>query len=421
MYYLRLQNLYPGNPGHNVCLLPLRIMNIRSLVTSVLLLALPYRILAQDAGEAIAGVVKEIRIDSIESTIRSLQGFGSRFLLNPNRKDIALFLEDKFSSYGFDNIRIDSFESHIVHASGLDTVVTQYNVVATLPGTGSGDGIIVYGAHYDSYSTDTDPLVSAPGADDNASGTAAVIETARVIKASGMSFSETVEFVLFASEEYMLSAKSGSEYYAEQVVAKGDRIVLMINNDMISYNDGLNTICISDYPECSYATRLATDACMKYTNLRFKLWPSDWPPFADVEPFHKLGAQCVYIEEKYFNPYYHTSNDLTDYIDFGYCCEVARLSCGLLLTQALTSGIEDTKYNPVRAFPNPSRDMFTVQLPDNIKIVRVFIYDISGTLISASTDLETVKVDASGLNPGLYILRTETTGGIYYTKLVKSR
>jgi hypothetical protein len=388
---------------------------------AALLSVLPWKISAQEKSNVIAGVVKEIRIDSIESTIRSLQSFGSRFLLNPNRKDIALFLEDKFTSYGFNNTRIDSFESHIVHASGIDTVVTQYNVVATLPGTGSGNETIVYGAHYDSYSTDTDPLASAPGADDNASGTAAVIETARVIKASGMRFSETVEFVLFASEEYLLSAKSGSEYYAEQAEANGERIVLMINNDMISYNDGLNTICISDYPECSYATGLATEACMKYTNLRFKLWPSDWPPFADVEPFYKLGAQCVYIEEKFFNPYYHTSNDLTDYIDFGYCCEVARLSCGLLLTQALTSGIEDTKYSPARAYPNPSHDIFTVALPDDTKIVRVLIYDISGTIISAVTDPEIVKFDVSALDPGLYILRIETTGGIYSAKLVKGR
>jgi hypothetical protein len=103
------------------------------------------------------------------------------------------------------------------------------NVVAELPGNGPGkDHIYIMSAHYDSISPQ--PYDAAPGADDNASGVAAVLETARIL--SQHSFPCTIRFVNFAGEEQGLI---GSAHYAEQAARRGDIIRGVLNLDMIAY------------------------------------------------------------------------------------------------------------------------------------------------------------------------------------------
>lgn len=374
---------------------------------------------AQPFSSEIYSITQQIQADSIEQTINTLQGFETRFLLNKNRLEIALFLENKLKSYGFENTRIDTFESHIVHAKGIDTIVYQYNVIATLPGNANQKQIIVYGAHYDSFSTDTDPLVKAPGADDNASGTAAVLETARAIKASNIQIPQTIEFVLFAAEEYLLSCKSGSEYYTEKAKANEENIVFMINNDMVSYNDGNNTICFSNYPSCIFATNQVVSACNKYSDLNYQLWPSTWPAFADVEPFFNMGVPCVYMEESYFNPFYHTSNDIVDHIDFAYCAEVARISCGTILSYPLATSVNEDRYSSIAISPNLISNKLSIQLPEGEMATSIEIYTTSGKLVFQQKKSGSLTIYIPNISNGFYILNVKTTGRNYSERFVK--
>ncbi len=75
----------------------------------------------------------------------------------------------------------------------------QYNVVATLQGTESGAGVVIVGAHYDSTANDVDPVISAPGADDNGTGVAALLEIARLLAQKPQR--ATIMFVAFSAEE----------------------------------------------------------------------------------------------------------------------------------------------------------------------------------------------------------------------------
>lgn len=125
---------------------------------------------------------------------------------------------------------------------GYGSTVEIFNVVATLPGVGpSSDRIYVLCGHYDSTASRTsgwdweaDP---APGADDNASGTAAVMEAARVL--SRHEFSGTVRFVAFAGEEQGLW---GSSAYVANASAAGDNIRGVINLDMIGHNPACDKV-----------------------------------------------------------------------------------------------------------------------------------------------------------------------------------
>ena len=106
--------------------------------------------------------------------------------------------------------------------------VTVSNIEAVLPGHGAADEIIVVGAHYDS-------VADCPGADDNASGVAAVLELARML--AGTTLSRSVRFVAFANEEapFFYGDEMGSNLYAARAQAQGEHIEAMLSLETLGY------------------------------------------------------------------------------------------------------------------------------------------------------------------------------------------
>jgi Zn-dependent M28 family amino/carboxypeptidase len=105
---------------------------------------------------------------------------------------------------------------------------TYRNIEATLPGRARASEIVVVGGHYDS-------VFGSPGADDNASGTAAVLELARMLKTTPLD--RTVRFVAFVNEEppFFWTDDMGSLRYARAARARGDDIVAMLSMETIGY------------------------------------------------------------------------------------------------------------------------------------------------------------------------------------------
>jgi Peptidase family M28 len=105
------------------------------------------------------------------------------------------------------------------------------NLVLEMPGEGRGSGVVVVGAHYDTVD-------GTPGADDNASAVAGLLEVARQLAARR--FRRTIRFVAFVNEEppFYKGPEMGSLVYARMCRARGDRIIGMINLEMIGcYSD----------------------------------------------------------------------------------------------------------------------------------------------------------------------------------------
>ena len=110
-----------------------------------------------------------------------------------------------------------------------------HNIEVTVTGTSRPKEIVVVGGHYDS-------VLGTPGADDNASGTAAVIELARMFSTSRPD--RTIRFVAFANEEppFFFTEDMGSRHYARRARERGDDIVAMLSLETIGYyRDGQNT------------------------------------------------------------------------------------------------------------------------------------------------------------------------------------
>jgi peptidase M28-like protein len=197
----------------------------------------------------IANVVREIDARNIEATIRKLVSFGTRNTLSeqndPNRgigaaRDwlYAEFVKAAAASGGRMTVEKQSYEQAKAARVPQPTIVT--NVVATLKGTQpqSADRIYVVSGHYDSMcNSPTDAKCDAPGANDDASGTAAVLEMARVM--AKYEFDATIVFMAVAGEEQSLL---GSTHFAEQAKQKSWNVDAMFTNDIVGNTLGGNGV-----------------------------------------------------------------------------------------------------------------------------------------------------------------------------------
>lgn len=197
----------------------------------------------------IVRMLQEIDSRNIERTIRKLVSFGTRNTLSiqtdPNRgigaaRDwlYAEFLRTAEQSGGRLTVEKQAYEQQKAARVPVPTIIT--NVVATLRGTqaDSENRIYVVSGHYDSMcSSPTDEKCEAPGANDDASGTAAVLEMARAM--SRHKFDATIIFMAVAGEEQSLL---GSTYFAEQAKQKGSDIEAMFTNDIVGNTLGGNGV-----------------------------------------------------------------------------------------------------------------------------------------------------------------------------------
>ena len=197
----------------------------------------------------VARIVREIDARNIERTIRKLVSFGTRNTLSvqddPNRGIGAArdwlyseFLRAAEQAGGRMTVEKQAYEQQKAARVLSPTIVT--NIVATLKGNQpeSVSRVYVVSGHYDSMcGSPTDAKCDAPGANDDASGTAAVLEMARVM--AKYRFDATIVFMAVAGEEQGLL---GSTHFAEQATQNAMNIEAMFTNDIIGNTLGGNGV-----------------------------------------------------------------------------------------------------------------------------------------------------------------------------------
>ena len=173
-----------------------------------------------------------------------MEDMGTRFALADNHRNVAMAILKKFKMLGYSDTRIDSFMLDRTYAN-ISYQQWQYNVIATLDGTVFPDSVCIIGGHYDNILKTGDPFSVVPGANDNASGVAAALELARVMKKNNFSPRNTIEFIAFGAEELGLY---GSKAYALKANESSKKIKMMLNNDMIAYEPGTKPVSM----DCRY-------------------------------------------------------------------------------------------------------------------------------------------------------------------------
>jgi hypothetical protein len=198
---------------------------------------------AQPRDPQIADMVASVSSERLIATEAALVGFGTR---NDFSETASTATHGVFAAR--DWIR-EQFESIAATSGGRMTVsldtylqpktertprdVTESSVIATLQGDAPGP-VYVLSSHYDDCNGDcTDGTREAPGADDNGSGVAAVLEAARVM--APHHFRGTIVFATFDGEELGLW---GSQHFADELKAKGTNVAAVLNNDIIGSTAG---------------------------------------------------------------------------------------------------------------------------------------------------------------------------------------
>jgi hypothetical protein len=278
------------------------------------------------------GLTAEVSADSIEKYVKWMEGMGTRWSFADNHRSIAVMIKNKFIHLGYTTTRLDSFWIDRTYNS-IRYQQWQYNVVATLTGNVTPDSICIIGGHYDnSISRGTqDPFLLSYGANDNASGVAAAIEIARVMKKNNYIPKNTIRFVAFGAEELGLL---GSWDLSGKSVNLGEKIKFMLNNDMIGYEPSSNPatwfVDIMDY-ENSHPLRNTAQTLGDQYSLLNSINVNTYNKQSDSYPYSVNGYPAIFFFSYSSDPNYHTLNDISANCNFKYCAEVVKISCATLV------------------------------------------------------------------------------------------
>jgi hypothetical protein len=233
----------------------------------------------QTADAKIARAVKEISAEKIQETIQHLVGFHTRLTVSTNlpaesgRGVVAAanWIQQQFEAYSKDCggcLKVKTFKFTQEPTPRIPQATEITDVYAVLPGTDvvNAKRIYVITGHYDSIALAkmTDPEAEAPGANDDGSGTATVLETARVL--SKYKFPATIIFCAVAGEEQGLN---GSKGFAKMATAEGWDIEADLNNDIVGgdKNPGQRPSIVRVFSEGIPMTALANTDLIKELRL----------------------------------------------------------------------------------------------------------------------------------------------------------
>lgn len=303
-----------------------------------------------------------------------------------------------------------------------------WNVIATIPGEDLTQVLVT--AHYDSRSGTNEAY--APGADDNASGVAGVLESARLL--SACTPRHTLRFVCFGGEEFGMF---GSYRYVSDATGLRDSILAVMNLDMVGYDgndDGVVELNSNiDDPLSVAAAEVAEDVVWVYdVNLSPRHRVADAKPNSDHGRFWERGFTAFMLNEDRddFNPYYHSTNDRLKEMNLGYTTENVRATVGWMAHMAKIDSLVEVREDVVT--PDP----IEIHLSSNILSSRgwleissvypatISIYDASGRMVKnlgaipSSPTLYRVSFEVSDLASGVYWMRVEGTQASDSRKLI---
>ncbi len=310
-------------------------------------------------------IVEQVSEERIGAIMKKLEGFGTRYVGSEQDSEThgigaaQRWIQTEMQGYSPKlQVSLDKFQ--VKKGQRLPKDVELANVVAVLPGTIDKDRYVMIGGHYDSIAlrrvagqaaqandnggsaADQEPL--APGVADDASGTAAVMELARVM--SQYEFDKSIIFIAFAAEEIGLN---GSRNYAQEAKEKSMQIEALLNNDIIgsdisgdgrSANNHLRVF--SEGPEDSPSRELARytkEVAERYVpsmtvDLVFRR--DRFGRGGDHTSFNREGFTAIRLttpSENYANQ--HTATDTFANASVPFTTRAARMNAAVLASLAL--------------------------------------------------------------------------------------
>jgi len=297
------------------------------------------------------------------------------------------------------------------------------NVWARKRGRGGAPGSVLVCAHYDSISelsSIEDPDAPAPGADDNATGVAAVLEFARA--SDGFDYRRDVIFVCYSGEEEGLY---GSSHFAGKLASQNEPLLAVLNMDMLGYADKIpEDADVVTNTSSAWIYGYMRRAANMYAGLGVDVTVNGSMRLSDHAPYWALGYSSVLIIEDWplVYKYGNTSKDVPGNLNFDVATLMTR---GVVATAASlaspTTMPQENGIDSIVIYPNPYKPgnregyIYVTNLPSNSRLT---VYTIAGeSIVEAKNGPE--PTIALGLNAksgtavasGVYFIIIETPDG----------
>ena len=354
----------------------------------------------------IQAMIEDLKVEELQADVEHLCSYINRRADGPYIYDVQKWIVEKYKSFGLDSIYLHDFEPIPYWDTMPKPFQTAPNVLAVQQGVSKPNEIVICGGHFDStvYSDgdfDVDTL-HAPGADDNASGTAGILATARIL--SNYKFERTIVYASWNAEEFGLC---GSSEFAKDCAADSIDIVACINLDMTGYLEPGNEMVINLlYTNCDSLLGRFMKQVVNIYYPETKVWQS-WLSSGDTDhsSFNRNGYQAISLSEEvhHMSPYIHSINDVVGVSLNNY--EQSMLFTGVTLAAvAELAGLsklsvdENVKEN-LQLYPNPVSEILKI----DGEIQSFEIFDLTGKNILSSKNEN--EIDVSGFKSGFYFIR----------------
>lgn len=369
----------------------------------------------------IRALMDKVSSDSLTHTIEHLTAYHTRRWDSRMVYQVQDWLFAQYRDLGYDTVFLHDFPVWY-HDSLCET---SDNVIAIKRGVVHPDEFVVCGAHYDSYNNapgHPDSL-RAPGADDNASGVAGILETARIL--SRCTFDRSLVFCNFGAEEIGLI---GSAAFAKDCADRGMRIVGYFNLDMIGYLEAGSDIHVNllytgqDTPLAQYVTTMSHTY---YPDMR--IW-QDWLPGgsdSDYSSFNRNGYAAIHLFEDthHSSPYIHTPDDVLGLSvnNLDQAKRFTELHLGLVATLGglRSNDVGETLVDVLTVYPNPASETLTVR---GLAMERISVINLLGQRVFTQpcAGVSTVDLTVGSWAPGLYVLQVvDADGRVHSAKFLR--
>ncbi|RMA58629.1 M28 family peptidase [Ulvibacter antarcticus] len=341
-------------------------------------------------------LVQTVSYSNIQSDLITFTGFGVKEPGTTAISNAQDWIVTRYLDLGYTDIEEQPF-----NVGGQTTS----NIIITKTGSVYPNTFLIIDGHYDT--------VNGVGANDNGSGTALLLELARILQNVDTEYS--IKFIHFSGEEAGLI---GSEYYVNTVVIPQNLdIKLVFNIDQVGGVNGLNNdtiICERDESNSpssnnaasAQATTELANCIGLYSDLLTEIsfaYGSDYVPFEDN------GEIITGLYEEKESPYTHSPNDVISNMDISYLHQVVKGSMGAALHFAVGVGLLNSEEHLLSAniemFPNPTDDIIHVNFKSDLTEASVLtIIDAQGKLIkSVSLTTQSNTISLGHLSKGIYL------------------
>ncbi len=365
----------------------------------------------------IRALMDSVAIDSIEAYIEHLCSYHNRRYDSRYIWEVQDWLVSRYQVLGVDTVMLHDFP---VPDS---TIETADNIIAVQWGAKTPQEFVVCGAHYDSWNDDgEDPdTIRSPGADDNASGVAGILETARLL--SHYTFDRSIIYANWCAEEIGLV---GSAAYAHDMAEQGMDIVGYFNLDMTGYLQEGSDIHV----HLMYTTQDSTiaDYVYGFSHTYFPDMPihQDWLAWGDSDysSFNRNGYPAVHPFEdvRASSPYIHSRQDVLGLSvnSLEQSKRFTELNLGLVATLAglQNHDVIENESITIALYPNPAKESVTILANDELQHVTVI--NLIGQSLAHNVVRENNKyvLDINQFPSGIYLLKINTKRGTATQRLV---